>query len=103
MLYSQTFNGRVLELGSIGGEEIMVYERIAGYLREENIKQRRIVERTYLSPQAVSKILSGKQRMYVEDFLAMCNALSVNPCSFLLGEEDERCESTQKGFLNAAN
>lgn len=64
-------------------------DRIRQYLEDHGIKQSFLADKCGWTRQRACKIINGKQKMTVDDFDAVCDALNV-PCEcFLPGEELE--------------
>lgn len=60
-----------------------VASRILSYIKAHGITQQHIVTKTNLSSPAVSLILRGKQGMYLDDYLEICQALELEYDYFL--------------------
>ena len=65
------------------GAKSMVHERLADYIKANGITQAHICRKTGLSANAVSQILKGEQRLPVDDYVAICAAINVEPSRFL--------------------
>ena len=48
-----------------------------GFISQKGIKQRYICEKTGLSEDIISRILSGKRKILASEFLQICRALDV--------------------------
>lgn len=55
----------------------MVYQRIADYIKERGITQAHICRETGLGSNAVSQLLKGERKITIEEYIAICDALSV--------------------------
>lgn len=55
---------------------------LAEIVEQRGIKQIYIAEKTGLSADVVSKILRCERKMTAEEFLAICDALAINPNEF---------------------
>lgn len=51
-------------------------------VEQRGIKQIYISEKTGLSADVISKILRSERKMTAEEFLAICDALGINPNEF---------------------
>jgi len=61
-----------------------VYKVVRKYIEENGIKQGVIARKIGVSQPIMSAMLTGKRKMYVDDFRAICEALHVSPETFLL-------------------
>lgn len=52
-------------------------KRIAEYVRENNISQKKLCERSGITENALSLVLNGKRRLEAGEYIAICNALCV--------------------------
>ena len=59
-----------------------INERLSVYVSENGIKQVYIAQKTGLTPDTVSKMLSGRRRILADEFLLICNALNIDPNIF---------------------
>lgn len=55
---------------------------LAKIVEQRGIKQIYISEKTGLSADVISKILRSERKMTAEEFLAICDALDINPNEF---------------------
>jgi len=64
-------------------DRVPICERVRQYIVEKNLSQKIIAENMNTSESRVSLMLTGKRRMTVDDYLAICKAISVPPTRFL--------------------
>lgn len=64
-------------------ERTPICERVREYIIEKNLSQKIIAENMNISESRVSLMLTGKRRMTVDDYIAICKAISVPPTRFL--------------------
>lgn len=56
------------------------------YLDENGIKQKTISTKSGIDESALSKILTGKRKCEVNEYIAICKALKVKPDKFIRQE-----------------
>ena len=56
----------------------MIQKAIIKYLEDKGIKQSFLSYKTGLSTGAISAILRGKQKLLIDDYIAICKALDVS-------------------------
>ncbi|WP_305150981.1 helix-turn-helix transcriptional regulator [uncultured Dubosiella sp.] len=54
------------------------------YLEDNGIKQKYVAKRAGMTEEKLSKILSGKRKCDVNEFLAICSALNKKPDDFVI-------------------
>ncbi len=59
-------------------------EKLKKYLDDNGIKQKYVAKRAGISEEKLSKILSGKRKCDVNEFLAICSALNKKPDDFVI-------------------
>jgi len=64
-------------------EYVPICERVREYIVGKNLSQKIIAENMKTSESRVSLMLTGKRRMTVDDYLAICKAIAVSPSKFL--------------------
>lgn len=64
-----------------------VQARIAQYVSENGIKQTFIADKTGLSKNAISAILTLNRKMSADEYEKICRALNKTPNDFMLIEE----------------
>lgn len=64
----------------------MVRENVKEYMAEKGIKQKSIAEKIGMNPNSFSAMLSGKRKLYVDEYIVICKALEVDPAQLLKGE-----------------
>lgn len=57
----------------------MVHERICNAVEKSGFKQKVIAERIGVSEQTFCAMLSGKRKIYVDEFFSLCLVLGVAP------------------------
>lgn len=57
-------------------------DRIAEYIRDSGIKQTVICQKTGISKDAMSAMMSGKRRMTANEFESICIAIGKEPNDF---------------------
>lgn len=55
-------------------------ERIAAYMKERRITQGKLAERLSTTQSKVSKILGGQNKLSLDAFVLICEALQLEPC-----------------------
>ena len=61
--------------------------RIAQYIVDNGIKQSFISDKSGINKVRLSTILTGKSRMYADEFVKICVVLNKTPNDFMLAEE----------------
>ncbi len=61
---------------------VSINEQLNKYVTENGIKQVHIANVTGLTQDTVSKILNGNRKMLADEFLIICEALSIDPNVF---------------------
>ncbi len=56
----------------------MIVEAITKYMNDNNIKQKYLAEQTGLSKQCICTMLNGKRKIYIDDYIKICDALNLN-------------------------
>jgi transcriptional regulator with XRE-family HTH domain len=64
-------------------DQITIRERVREYIVGKDLSQKIIAENMNTSEARLSLMLTGKRRMTVDDYLAICKAISVPPTRFL--------------------
>ena len=64
-------------------DQITIRERVREYIVEKDLSQKIIAENMNTSEARLSLMLTGKRRMTVDDYIAICKAISVPPTRFL--------------------
>jgi transcriptional regulator with XRE-family HTH domain len=64
-------------------DQITIRERVREYIVGKDLSQKIIAENMNISEARLSLMLTGKRRMTVDDYLAICKAISVPPIRFL--------------------
>lgn len=64
-------------------DEVNVAGNIKFYISEKGIKQTTLSKKSGIAPPKLNLILSGKQRLTVSDYVAICKALTVPAATFL--------------------
>lgn len=59
-----------------------INQKLSEYVNENGIKQIYIVQKTGLSADTISKILTCKRRILADEFLIICEALEIDPNIF---------------------
>ena len=57
-----------------------IHEFLAKIRKEQNIKQSEIADALNIKKQTYSAIENGKQRMFLDQYLKICEVLNINPC-----------------------
>ena len=58
-------------------------ELIKQYIKDKGIKLTSISERSNMSLSKLSALLTGRQKIYLDDFITICTVLEVDPSFFL--------------------
>lgn len=58
-------------------------DKLKKYIDNLGIKQKVIAQKSNMSETTLSNILNGKRKCEVNEFLSICNAISVNPNEFI--------------------
>ena len=69
------------------------YEKISDYLKQNGIKQTFIADKCGWTKQKLNNLLHGRNRISVEDYEAICEALSV-PFDFFCEEKTNPASSS---------
>ena len=64
-------------------DQITIRERVREYIVGKDLSQKIIAENMNISEARLSLMLTGKRGMTVDDYLAICKAISVPPIRFL--------------------
>lgn len=59
-------------------------DKLKKYLDDNGIKQKYVAKKAGMTEETFSKILSGKRKCDVNEFLAICNALNKKPDDFVI-------------------
>lgn len=59
-----------------------INERLKSILDDRGVKQAYISQKTGFSADVISRILKGNRKILADEFLTICNALSIDPNSF---------------------
>ena len=64
------------------GDKMTIFNRFRQIITDRGIKQNFLAEKARWTPDKMSKILRGDQKMTAEDFLTLCNVLELDPKDF---------------------
>lgn len=72
---------------------------LVNYISERGIKQSFISEKTGLTADTVSKILSGRRKILADEFLSICRALDIpqSEMNHLISNVNRNHSTEQKG------
>lgn len=56
---------------------MFLHERIAEYIKENNISQRKLADRTGMTENALSLALNGKRKLLADEYIEICDAMCV--------------------------
>lgn len=60
-----------------------IYEKVNNYIKKNNLSYESIAKRSDISPKDFQAMMNGKQKLYPEEFRAICYALNVKPETFM--------------------
>lgn len=66
-----------------------INQKLNEYVIANGIKQIYIVQKTGLSANTISKILTGKRRILADEFLTICVALDIDPNIFRISPKEK--------------
>ena len=70
---------RTSELLNLKGGETLLLESICKAVEKSGMKQKAIAERMGISEQVLSAILTGKRKIYADEFFDLCKAIGQKP------------------------
>lgn len=56
---------------------MFLHERIAEYIKENDISQKKLADRTGMSENALSLSLNGKRKLLADEYIGICDAMCV--------------------------
>lgn len=66
---------------------MQVFEKVRSYIDANHLKQVSIAKKAGIHPSALSAMLKGKRKMYVDDLRAICCSLNVSADIFINNKE----------------
>ena len=71
--------GRTSEILKNEEVKVLLTERINKAVEESGMKQKAIAERMGISEQVLSAIMTGKRKIYADEFFKLCAAINRRP------------------------
>ena len=56
---------------------MMLHEKIAEYIKENEISQKKLADRAGMSENALSLSLNGKRKLLADEYISICEAMCV--------------------------